>query len=162
MIILGLDPGLATTGYGIIEYTGNKHRLLKYGVIITVPKHPLSKRILQIYDACIKILDQYSPDHVAIESLFFSVNTKTALLVAQARGALLLSAALKKHPIFDYTPPQVKLAVCGYGGATKQQIQYMTKQLLNLDHTPKPDDSADALGIAICHAHSYSHHVQKI
>jgi crossover junction endodeoxyribonuclease RuvC len=155
MIILGLDPGLATTGYGVIEFTGNKPRLIHYGTIITLPKEPLSKRILQIHESCMSILTQYRPDTVAIESLFFSVNTKTALIVAQARGALLLSAELHKVPIYDYTPPQVKLGICGYGKATKQQIQYMTKQLLNLDHIPKPDDAADALGIAICHAHSH-------
>ena len=158
MIILGLDPGLATTGYGIIDVEGNKFSLIKYGTIITSPKDTLSQRIKQIYQECTSLLSIHNPSIVAIESLFFSRNTKTALIVAQARGILLLCAENYNKPIYEYPPPQIKLGICGYGKATKQQIQYMTKQLLNLTQIPKPDDAADALGIAICHAHSHKIH----
>ncbi len=154
MIILGLDPGLATTGFGIINTNGNKFSLIKYGTLNTLPKYKLSQRINQLYESTTALLKTHQPDIIAIESLFFSRNTKTALIVAQARGILLLSAEQYLKPIFEYTPPQIKLGICGYGKATKQQVQYMTKQLLNLNQPPKPDDAADALGVAICHAHS--------
>ena len=154
MIILGLDPGLATTGYGLIESTGSKYKLLDYGVLLTQAKTPFSKRLNELSDMVMALFKKYEIDEVAIEDLFFSTNRKTAMSVAQARGVLVLTAEQHKKPNFSYTPSQVKSGICGYGGADKQQMQYMVKKLLNLTETPKPDDAADALAIAICHSHS--------
>jgi crossover junction endodeoxyribonuclease RuvC len=158
MIIIGFDPGLATTGFGIINVLGNKFELIKYGTLTTTPKDTLTERLKKIHQQCAQLLESHPPDMIAVESLFFSRNTKTAMIVAQARGVLLLNAALQQVVISEYTPSQVKRAISGYGSATKNQIQYMIKQLLNLDHLPKPDDAADALGVAICHAHSHKTH----
>ena len=154
-IILGIDPGLATTGIGVISVEGSKHTLIHYGTILTPAKQPLHKRLYDISLQFQNTLDQFQPDTIAIEDLFFSKNKKTALLVAQARGIYLALSARAKRELFVYTPPEIKLSVCGYGAATKQQVQYMVKSLLNMDHIPKPDDAADALAICICHAHSH-------
>lgn len=158
MIIIGFDPGLATTGFGVINVLGNKFELIKYGTLTTTPKYTLTERLKKLHQQCAELLESHPPHMIAVESLFFSRNTKTAMIVAQARGVLLLNAALQQVAICEYTPSQVKRAISGYGGATKNQIQYMIKQLLNLDHLPKPDDAADALGVAICHAHSHKTH----
>lgn len=154
MIILGLDPGFATTGFGIVEHRGSKLIPIHHGVITTPAKMLFSKRLYKISKELDDLFTEYKPDCVAIEEIFFSNNTKTAINVAQARGIMVLACEQHKKNIFNYTPPQVKSGVCGYGGATKQQVQYMVQKLLNLKEKPKPDDAADALAIAICHAHS--------
>ncbi len=154
MIILGIDPGFAIVGYGIISYDGNKFKALEYGAITTDSKEDMFIRFKKIHDELSEIIDRTKPDAMAIEELFFNSNQKTAINVAQARGVLLLSALNKDVPIFEYTPLQVKQATVGYGRAEKVQVQQMVKMLLGLDKVPKPDDTADALAIAVCHAHS--------
>ncbi len=154
MIILGIDPGYAIVGIGVLEYKGNKFRPLEYNAILTKAHTPTSERLKIIYDEINMYLDKYKPDAVAIEELFFNNNAKTAIAVAQARGVLVVSATNKAIPIYEYTPLQIKQAVTGYGRADKNQIQQMVKMLLNLNAIPKPDDAADALAVAICHAHS--------
>ena len=155
MRILGIDPGFAIVGYGFVEYKGNKFTPLEYGAITTEAHTPMMERFKKLYDGMCEILDRIRPDAVAIEELFFNSNQKTAINVAQARGVLVLAAKNCGVPIFEYTPLQVKQAVVGYGRAEKAQVQQMTKAILNLEKVPKPDDTADALAIAICHAHSY-------
>ena len=154
MIILGIDPGYAITGYGILEYKGNKFRCLDYGVISTRAKTPFAQRLLKISNELEHLINRYKPDAVAVEELFFSRNTTTAIGTAQARGVAVLSGARANLPVYEYTPAQVKVAVVGYGKAQKGQVQQMVKILLNLQTLPKPDDAADALAVAICHAHS--------
>lgn len=154
MIILGIDPGLAIMGYGIIHYEGNRFRSIDYGAITTPSTMPTPIRLKKIYEDLNEIMVKHSPDVVAIEELFFNTNVKTALLVGHARGVAVLSAANNNKEIFEYTPLQVKQGVVGYGRADKGQVQQMVKTLLNLSNVPKPDDVADALAVAICHAHS--------
>ena len=154
MIILGIDPGFAIVGYGIISFDGNKFKALEYGAITTNSKEDMFLRFKKIHDELSEIIDRTKPDAMAIEELFFNSNQKTAINVAQARGVLLLSALNKDIPIFEYTPLQVKQATVGYGRAEKIQVQQMVKMLLGLEKIPKPDDTADALAIAVCHAHS--------
>lgn len=154
MIILGIDPGLAIMGYGIIHYEGNRFKTIEYGAITTPSTMPTPMRLKKIYEELNEVINKYSPDAVAIEELFFNTNVKTAILVAHARGVAVLAAANNNKEIFEYTPLQVKQGVVGYGRADKAQVQQMVKILLNLSEIPKPDDVADALAIAICHAHS--------
>ncbi|SHK24023.1 crossover junction endodeoxyribonuclease RuvC [Paramaledivibacter caminithermalis] len=154
MIILGIDPGIAILGYGIVEYNGNSFKTLDYGAILTDAKDATALRLKKIYDELEEILCLYKPDAVAIEELFFNKNAKTAIVVGQARGVAILAAANKDIDIFEYTPLQVKQGVVGYGRAEKKQIQMMVKTFLNLKAIPKPDDVADALAVAICHAHT--------
>ncbi len=154
MIIIGIDPGYAIVGIGVVEHIGNKFRTLEYGAITTPAGMPTTERLKKIYEEMNMYLDKYKPDAVAIEELFFNSNQKTAINVAQARGVLLVAAANRCIPICEYTPLQVKQSVTGYGRADKKQIQTMVKMLLGLNAIPKPDDAADALAIAICHAHS--------
>ena len=156
MIILGIDPGYAIVGYGILEYRNNHFRVVDYGAVTTDASMDMFARFKSIYDDLNQIMDQYHPDFMAIEELFFNSNQKTVINVAQARGVLLLSALNHGVRIFEYTPLQVKQAVAGYGRAEKSQVQQMVKLLLNLEKVPKPDDTADALAIAICHGHSYN------
>ncbi|MBE7053196.1 MAG: crossover junction endodeoxyribonuclease RuvC [Ruminococcaceae bacterium] len=156
MVILGIDPGIAIVGYGIIEYVGNKFNVIDYGAITTKAGMKVEDRLGEIYNSLNDIINKYKPEFMAIEELFYNKNAKTVISVAEARGVTLLSAARKNIPIFEYTPLQVKQAVVGYGRAEKKQVQQMTKILLNLEKVPKPDDTADALAIAICHAHSYN------
>jgi crossover junction endodeoxyribonuclease RuvC len=158
MKIIGIDPGIAILGYGVVEYNNNKFKVLDYGAITTTPKFKLPERIEIIYDALEVIFEKHKPDAVAYEELFFNSNAKTALVVGQARGAAVLCAQKKKLNIYEYTPLQVKQAVVGYGRAEKKQVQIMVKMLLNLKEVPKPDDVADALAIAICHGHSSHMH----
>ncbi len=155
MIIMGIDPGFAITGYGVIEYRGNSFRIIDYGTIETEAVDSLHVRLLQIDIKLGSIIERYKPQSVSVEQLFFNKNVKTAIAAAHGRGVALLTAAKSGAPVFEYTPLQVKQAVAGYGRATKQQIQQMVKVLLNLDTIPRPDDAADALAVAICHAHSY-------
>ncbi len=155
MIILGIDPGIATTGYGVIEKKGSQFYLHQYGIISTKPTLEFSKRLLQLSMELNTLIDTYCPTDIAVEELFFNTNVKTAIIVAQARGVILLCAEKSKKNVASYTPLQVKSSVCGYGRAEKKQVQYMVQKLLNMKELPKPDDAADALAIAICHAHSY-------
>lgn len=154
MIVLGIDPGYAIVGCGVVEYKSNHFRVLEYGAITTEAHTPFNERIEKIFDEAYALIQKYRPDAMAIEKLFFNTNQKTAIDVAQARGALVLAAQKCRVPIFEYTPLQVKQSVVGYGRAEKKQVQEMTRVMLNLEKIPKPDDAADALAMAICHCHS--------
>jgi crossover junction endodeoxyribonuclease RuvC len=154
MKILGIDPGIALTGFGVVEKNGVKIRAGSYGHISTESGTPVAHRLKILYDDMVNIIVEYKPDVVAVEELFFNKNVKTAIIAAQARGVIILSAVNNGVDVVEYTPLQVKQAVIGYGRASKQQVQFMVKELLCLKETPKPDDTADALAIAICHAHS--------
>ena len=156
MIILGIDPGTAIMGYGLIEQKGNRLSAIAYACWRTPAHTPLAERLLMLYEQIDQLLREHPPDHMAVEELFFSRNTTTALSVAHARGVILLAGAKRGIPVYEYTPLQVKQAVVGYGRADKKQVQQMVKGLLGLDEIPRPDDTADALAIAICHAHSYA------
>ena len=155
MIILGLDPGLATVGVGVIEKEGSKHKHIYHGAIRTPAKTPLSSRLLKIADDLESLILEFKPNLASIEKLFFNSNKTTAMDVSQARGVLILVLSRYNIPISGYTPIQVKSAVCGYGKAEKKQVQFMVQKLLNLPKKPTPDDAADGLALAICHAHSY-------
>ena len=154
MLILGFDPGLATLGYGVIESNGFKHKLVNYGIISTPANMQTPIRLKNIYSDVLFLIDKYKPDSIAVEELFFNQNVTTAINVAQARGVLLAACSTKTEELYEYTPLQVKQAVVGYGRAEKIQVQTMVSSLLNIDFIPKPDDAADALAVAICHAHS--------
>ncbi len=154
MIVLGIDPGYAIVGFGVVEYNNNHFRVLDFGAITTEAHTPFNERIERIFDCACMIIERYRPEALAIEKLFFNTNQKTAIDVAQARGALVLAAQKAKMPIFEYTPLQVKQSVVGYGRAEKKQVQEMTRLMLGLEKIPKPDDAADALAMAICHCHS--------
>ncbi|MDY0236669.1 MAG: crossover junction endodeoxyribonuclease RuvC [Gudongella sp.] len=154
MIILGIDPGIATVGYGLIESLGNKLSILEYGTIQTTPDTDFPKRLQIIYNQMIDIIKFYSPEDLAIEELFFNKNVKTAIMVAHARGIEVLAGQMMDLEVYEYTPLQIKQAVVGYGRAEKHQVQEMVKLLLNLKEIPKPDDAADALAVAICHGSS--------
>lgn len=154
MRILGIDPGLAIVGWGVIDYDKSKFRTVAYGSIQTPANTPTEKRLKLIFDGMQELLKTYTPEAVAVEELFFNTNITTGIRVAEARGIILLCAELAKIPLFEYTPLQVKQAVVGYGRAEKKQVISMVTRLLNLPQPPKPDDTADALAIAICHAHS--------
>lgn len=156
MKIAGIDPGYAIVGFGIIEYANSRFQTLDYGAITTGADMPFNERLGEIYSDLSYVLDKWKPDYLSIERIFFTTNQKTAIAVAEARGVILLSAVQRKIPIFEYTPLQVKQSVTGYGKAVKKQVQEMTKRILALSEIPKPDDTADALAIAICHAHSYN------
>lgn len=155
MVILGVDPGTAITGYGVIKKEGNHLKRVAYGVIRTASQRSTSSRLKQIHQELQLIIGQYRPEVMAVEQLFFNKNVRTALAVGQARGVILLAGATAGLEIVEYTPLQVKTAVVGYGRAEKAQVQEMVRILLCLGEIPKPDDAADALAIAICHAHSH-------
>lgn len=150
MIILGIDPGTATTGWGVVEKQGKNLECLAYGAIITKAGQQNSHRLQQIYKEVIGLIKKYEPDTLMVEKLFFFKNLKTAMPVAEARGVILLAAADKKITLKELTPLQVKMAICGYGRADKKQIQKMVQQTLKLEKMPKPDDAADGLALAIC------------
>lgn len=152
MVILGIDPGYAIVGYGVIEYKCNKARPLSYGVIKTDKDLSIPLRLMQIAKGMEEIIQKFRPDSIAIEELFFQSNQKTALLVAEARGVILLKSYESKAELFEYTPLQIKQAMTGYGRATKNQIQQMVKVMLNLSEVPKPDDASDALAVALTHS----------
>lgn len=154
MIALGIDPGTALCGYGIVRANGDEYELVTCGAISTPAKTPLETRLLKIYDELTALIRQYNPEQAAIEKLFFSRNTTTALSVGHARGVAMLAAAQAHLPISEYTPNEIKQAIAGYGGADKYQMQQMVRVLLRLDDVPKPDDAADAVAIAICHLQS--------
>jgi len=148
MIILGIDPGLATTGYAIVKKDGNKFEMIDYGCILTKKDEKLESRLFVISEQLKVIISKYKPDKFAIEQLFFCKNVTSAMIVAQARGAVLLTATNHNLPVYEFTPLQIKQAVSGYGRADKQQVQKMIQIILNLKEIPKPDDAADALAIA--------------
>ncbi len=154
MRIIGIDPGYAIVGVGCIDYEGNKFKVVEYGAITTEAGEDMTDRLKRIYDEAVEVITRTNADAVAIEELFFQNNQKTAINVAQARGVLILAAKNYGVPVFEYTPLQVKQAVVGYGRADKKQVQQMTKAILNLSEVPKPDDTADALALAVCHAHT--------
>ena len=153
MVILGIDPGFAIVGWGVLECVKGKFRVLGYGSIQTKAGTPIEERLLQIYDGMNTIIEKYKPDTMAIEELFWNTNQKTGICVAEARGSILLAAHRQGLKIFEYTPLQVKQSVVGYGRADKKQVITMVTTLLNLPKPPKPDDTADALALAICHGH---------
>lgn len=152
MIILGIDPGVATIGFGVIDADRQKNTLIQYGTITTPAGIPLANRLLQISNDMEELIHTFQPDEMAIEELFFSTNITTGISVAHGRGVILLAAEKLGVPIFEYTPIQVKQAVAGYGKADKKQVMLMTKRLLHMNNIPRPDDAADALAIAICHS----------
>ena len=154
MVILGIDPGVATIGFGVIRAERGKNTLLQYGVITTPAGIPLSRRLVQISEDMEQLIRQFKPEEMAVEELFFSKNITTGIAVAHGRGVILLAAEKLGVPVFEYTPMQVKQAVVGYGAAQKRQVMLMTQRLLNMKEVPKPDDAADALAIAICHGRS--------
>ncbi|WP_027363861.1 crossover junction endodeoxyribonuclease RuvC [Desulfotruncus alcoholivorax] len=156
MRILGVDPGLAITGYGIVDYRGNSFFPVTYGCLRSFTGELLYQRLKSLYDQLTNLLADYRPDCMAIEELFFNRNVRTAIAVGQARGVLLLAAAQAGIKVFEYTPLQVKQAVAGFGRAEKQQVQYMVKVIMNLPEVPRPDDVADALAVSICHANNHS------
>lgn len=150
MKILGIDPGTATTGYGVIKSDGRKLTMLEFGCIKTSKSHPLPERLEEIYKDLNSLIRKHKPIRIAVESVYFYKNVKTAIAVAQARGVVLLCARQNKIPIVEFTPLQVKNSLTNYGKADKKQVQFMVKTLLNLKSIPKPDDAADALALAIC------------
>ena len=162
MIILGIDPGVATIGFGVIKAQRGKNTLIQYGVITTPPGIPLSSRLLQISNDMEELIRTFHPDEMAVEELFFSKNITTGIAVAHGRGVLLCAAERCGIPLFEYTPGQVKMAVTGYGKAEKRQVMDMTKRLLKLAKTPRPDDAADALALALCHARSSTSRLPQI
>ena len=152
MIILGIDPGVATIGFGLVRAERNRNQLLRYGVITTPPGIPLSNRLLQISNDMEELIHAFHPDEMAVEELFFTKNITTGIAVAHGRGVILLAAEKLGVPVFEYTPMQVKQAVLGYGKAEKRQVMLMTQRLLHMKEIPRPDDAADALALAICHS----------
>ena len=154
MRVLGIDPGYAIVGYGLVDYLNNRFSTLTYGAVTTEAKCPFELRLKKIYEDLKALMGNTGINAVAVERLYLTTNQKTAIDVAQARGVIMLCATQAGLPIFEYTPLQVKQAVVGYGKAEKRQVMEMTRKLLNLKEMPKPDDAADALAIAICHAHS--------
>lgn len=149
MLVLGLDPGYAIVGFGIVDSKNNK--MIDYGIISTPKEMPMSERLLTIYKGVKELIDNYKIEEVAIEELFFNTNTTTAVSVAQARGVLILACKQCIDKLYEYTPLQIKQALTGVGRAEKKQVQYMVKSILGLNTIPKPDDAADALAVALCH-----------
>ena len=157
LTILGIDPGYAILGWGVIEYQASRHRLLGYGTVETSKDFSMPERLKEIYIGLNEVIAKYDPDVSAIEELFFNSNQKTAIKVGEARGAAVLACANAGLHVYEYTPLQIKQALTGYGRAEKQQIQEMVRQVLGLIKAPSPDDAADAVACAICHANSSAH-----
>ncbi len=155
MKVLGIDPGTATTGYGLIRSEAGRVKAITYGTIVTPAQLEMPLRLYQIYRELQALLMEYKPDAVAVEEIFYNRNSKTVITVAQSRGVILMTAAAAGIPVAEYTPLQVKQAVVGYGAAEKKQVQLMVQKILGLQQLPRPDDAADALAVAICHLHSY-------
>ena len=154
MIILGIDPGLAIVGWGVVEYKASHFKVLGYGAIETPAGTPTEERLSMIFDGIRQLIEAYHPEHVAVEELFFNTNITTGIRVAEARGVIIMCAHKLGVKVYEYTPLQVKQSVVGFGRAEKKQVIAMVTMLLGLNKPPKPDDTADALAIAICHAHS--------
>ena len=161
MKILGIDPGLAIVGYGVIEYKSPTFNTIDHGAILTPAHTNVEDRLTSIYDQLDDLIKTHRPDAVAVEELFFNTNQKTVITVAEARGVILLCCKKNNVPLFEYTPLQVKQSVVGYGRAEKKQIIHMVKLLLKLDNPPKLDDTCDALAIAICHANCSNSRIQN-
>jgi crossover junction endodeoxyribonuclease RuvC len=155
VIVLGIDPGTAATGYGVVEQAGTRLRAIEFGVLETLPSGTPGERLVAIHAGVVAMIERHRPELVGVERLFFSRNVQTAFSVGQARGVAVLAAAQSGLPVFEYTPNEVKVAVTGYGRASKEQVQRMVQTLLGLAAMPTPDDAADALAVAICLAHSY-------
>lgn len=153
MRIIGIDPGYAIMGYGIVDYKGSRFTPVEYGSITTDAHTPNEERLMILYDELTRIIKEYRPDEASIEELFYNTNATTAIMVGEARGTALLACAKAGIKISEYTPLQIKSSLTGYGRADKKQVQTMVKMILNLNKVPKPDDTADALAAAICHAH---------
>jgi len=151
MIVIGIDPGTAIMGYGVVEYINSRHKALGYGVIRTSKDEPVQGRLARLFHGVNELLDAYKPDVMAVEELFFNRNTTNAISVGQARGIALLAAGIRGMHVGEYTPLQVKQAVVGYGRAEKQQVQFMVAKILGLQELPRPDDAADALAVAVCY-----------
>jgi crossover junction endodeoxyribonuclease RuvC len=152
MVILGIDPGLATMGYGVINSERGNFSVIDYGVVTTPKENTLPERLLMLEEGVNRLIDTYRPDNISIEELFFSKNITTGIAVSEARGVILLSAIKKVGgEVYEYTPNQIKQAMTGYGGADKKQMQLMVQMLLKLKKLPRPDDAADALAVALCH-----------
>jgi len=156
MRILGIDPGYATIGFGFIESNRSEHQLLQFGTITTPADLPFPQRLRMIYEDMENLLEVLKPDVISIEELFFGRNVTTGIGVSHGRGVILLAAAQKGIPIFEYTPMQIKQAVCGYGKAEKRQVMDMTKRLLHMKEVARPDDAADAIAVALCHGRSHT------
>lgn len=161
MRILGIDPGIATIGFGVVDSENGAQRLVQCGVITTPAHTSLSSRLSQIYDDMTQLIELFKPDAVSVEELFFNTNITTGIAVAHGRGVILLACEKAGIRIYEYTPLQVKQSVVGYGRAEKRQVQDMVKRLLKMDTLPKPDDAADALAIAICHARAATSLIYK-
>ena len=162
MIILGIDPGYATTGFGLIRAEGPQLQLLQYGVVTTPKDLPFPQRLEILYDDMIRLTEVTRPDAAAVEELFWGHNITTGIGVSHGRGVILLALAKQKIPTYEYTPMQVKQAVVGYGKAEKRQVMDMTRRLLHMEKTARPDDAADAIAIALCHARSQSSLLAKL
>ena len=154
MLILGIDPGYAIVGFGVLEYNVGRFRVIDYGAITTDAGTPFNRRLEIIYDGLCEIIGKYRPDAMSVEKVFYNNNAKTVIDVSQARGVIMLAAQKNRVSVYEYTPLQVKQSVVGYGRADKKQVQEMTRRILNLEKVPKPDDTADAIAMAICHAHT--------
>lgn len=154
MIILGIDPGYAIVGYGVLDYKNNHFSIVDYGAITTDAGIKFNRRLEIIYDELTEIIEKYRPQAMSVEKVFYNSNAKTVIDVSQARGVIMLAAEKQRLAVFEYTPLQVKQSVVGYGRADKKQVQEMVRRILNLEKVPKPDDTADALAMAICHAHT--------
>ena len=155
MIILGIDPGIATLGYGVLLAEGGRFSAVDYGVVTTPKGTPLPERLEKLEEGVAALFDRFKPDEVAVEELFFTKNITNGIMVAEARGVVLLTARRRVGDnIFEYTPNQIKMALTGYGGAQKKQMQMMVQTLLKLKSLPRPDDAADALAVALCHGHA--------
>lgn len=154
MIILGIDPGYAIVGFGVLDYKNNHFSILDYGAITTDAGTPFNERLEIIFDRLAALIDRWRPDAMSVEKVFYNSNAKTVIDVSQARGVIMLAAQKGRVPVFEYTPLQVKQSVVGYGRADKKQVQEMIRRILSLETVPKPDDTADALAMAVCHGHT--------
>ena len=161
MRVLGIDPGYAIVGWGVVEYISNRFAPIGYGAVITEKDTPFEQRLVEIYESVFDICKRYQPEALSIEKLFYQHNQTTVIGVAEARGVILLAAAQAGIPIYEYTPMQVKQAVTGYGKAVKKQVQEMTRILLHLPAVPKPDDTADALAMAITFCHTNGNQLNR-
>ena len=162
MVVLGIDPGYAIVGWGVIEYSHSRFKVLGYGAVTTEAQTPFPERLQIIYNDMCYLFTKYKPEVMSMEKLFYNSNQKTVIDVAQARGVITLAAQMNNKDIFEYTPLQVKQSVTGYGRAEKKQVMEMTRSILNLPEVPKPDDTADALAMAICHAHCSGSAIGKL
>ena len=162
MRILGVDPGYATTGFGLVQSVGPELKLLRYGVVTTPKDLPFPQRLEMLYDDMLRLVEVTAPDAAAVEELFWGHNVTTGIGVSHGRGVILLALTKAKVPVFEYTPMQVKQAVVGYGKAEKRQVMDMTRRLLHMDQVARPDDAADAIAIALCHARSQTSMLSRL